>query len=38
MPKPITPIRIGSPVIGPEGGGGEALMFKVFKIESLAWV
>ena len=35
MLKPIIPIRIRSPVIGPEEG---ALMFKVFKMESLAWV
>ena len=34
----MIPILMGSPAMGPEGGGGEALMFNVFKIESLACV
>ena len=38
MPKPMIPILMGSPAIGPEGGGGEALIFNVFRIESLACV
>src|SRR5664279_4287303 len=29
MPKPIMPSRTGLPLIAPEAGGGEALMFKV---------
>lgn len=36
IPKPISPISIGSPLIGPEAGGGLALMFNCSRRKSFS--